>query len=107
MGRVGRRIGALALDWAIAYAASALFFTADGVVNGFAVSGIFVVLQIVFIPTIGAAGSDCGVPSFGLCCSGWLSPRWSGTRTNAVSTTRSPERCSSAARPTVAVGDQS
>ena len=55
MGRVGRRIGALALDWAIAYAASALFFTADGVVNGFAVSGIFVVLQIVFIPTIGGS----------------------------------------------------
>ena len=55
MGRVGRRIGALALDWALAYGAASLFFSLDGVVNGFAVTGIFVGLQIVFIPTIGGS----------------------------------------------------
>jgi uncharacterized RDD family membrane protein YckC len=55
VGRVGRRIGALAIDWALAYGAGALFFSPDGVVNGFAVSGVFVALQIVFIPTIGGS----------------------------------------------------
>ncbi|TFB54885.1 RDD family protein [Cryobacterium sp. TMT1-19] len=55
VGRVGRRIGALALDWALAYGAAALFFSTSGVVNGFAVTAIFVGLQIVFIPTIGGS----------------------------------------------------
>ncbi|TFC96860.1 MULTISPECIES: RDD family protein [Cryobacterium] len=55
VGRVGRRIGALAIDWSMAYGAGALFFSSDGVVNGFAVSGLFVALQIVFIPTIGGS----------------------------------------------------
>lgn len=51
MGRPGRRIIALAIDWALAYAASALFFQTDG----FAMTLIFIVLQIVFIPTIGGS----------------------------------------------------
>jgi uncharacterized RDD family membrane protein YckC len=55
VGRVGRRIGALTVDWALSYGAAALFFTTDGVVNGLAVSVIFVGLQIVFIPTIGGS----------------------------------------------------
>ena len=55
MGRVGRRIGALALDWGLAYGAAALFFSTDSGVNGFAVTGVFVGLQIVFIPTIGGS----------------------------------------------------
>ncbi len=55
MGRVGRRLGALALDWALAYVAAALFFSTNDVVSGFAVTGIFVILQVVFIPTIGGS----------------------------------------------------
>lgn len=55
MARPGRRIAALAIDWALAYAASALFFSADGFVNGFATTGLFVALQILFIPTIGGS----------------------------------------------------
>ncbi|TFB51354.1 RDD family protein [Cryobacterium tagatosivorans] len=55
VARPGRRIAALAIDWALAYAASALFFSADGFVNGFATTGLFVALQILFIPTIGGS----------------------------------------------------
>jgi len=55
VARAGRRIAALAIDWALAYAASALFFTRDGFVNGLATTAIFVALQIVFIPTIGGS----------------------------------------------------
>ena len=51
MGRLGRRIAALAIDWALAVAASVIFFNYDG----FATTLIFVVLQIVFIPTIGGS----------------------------------------------------
>jgi len=55
VARPGRRIAALSIDWALAYAASALFFTVGGTVMGFATTGIFVALQIVFIPTIGGS----------------------------------------------------
>ena len=51
MGRLGRRIAALTIDWALAVAASVIFFNYDG----FATTLIFVVLQIVFIPTIGGS----------------------------------------------------
>lgn len=51
MGRLGRRIAGLAIDWALAVAASVIFFNYDG----FATTLIFVVLQIVFIPTIGGS----------------------------------------------------
>lgn len=51
VGRPGRRIGALAIDWALAYAASFIFFENAGI----ATTGIFVLLQIVFIPTIGGS----------------------------------------------------
>lgn len=51
VARVGRRFAALAIDWALAVAASALFFN----YNGFATTLIFVGMQIVFIPTIGGS----------------------------------------------------
>jgi len=51
VGRVGRRIGGIAIDWAIAVLFSVAFFH----YNGFATTIIFVVLQIVFIPTIGGS----------------------------------------------------
>ena len=51
MGRLGRRIAGLAIDWVLAVAASVIFFNYDG----FATMLIFVVLQIVFIPTIGGS----------------------------------------------------
>ena len=53
VGRAGRRIGAIVIDWAIAYLISFAFFRVDGIANGWATTGIFVLMQIVFIPTIG------------------------------------------------------
>lgn len=49
MGRPGRRIAGLAIDWGLAVAVSLIFFNYDG----FATTLIFVVLQIVFVPMIG------------------------------------------------------
>ena len=51
MGRLGRRIAGLAIDWVLAVAASVIFFNYDS----FATMLIFVVLQIMFIPTIGGS----------------------------------------------------
>jgi uncharacterized RDD family membrane protein YckC len=51
VGRVGRRIGAIAVDWAIASFLSFAFFRYDS----WATIGIFALLQIVFIPTIGGS----------------------------------------------------
>lgn len=50
VARLGRRIAALFIDWAIAYGLSYAFFRqADGATNGFVTSGIFVAMQIVFV----------------------------------------------------------
>jgi uncharacterized RDD family membrane protein YckC len=51
VGRPGRRIAALAIDWAIAVAVSILFFN----YNGGATTLAFAVLQVVFIPTLGGS----------------------------------------------------
>jgi uncharacterized RDD family membrane protein YckC len=51
VGRPGRRIGALAIDWAVAYALAVVFYQGDGV----AITLIFAALQVVFIPTIGGS----------------------------------------------------
>ncbi len=51
VGRVGRRIGALAIDWACATVVSIAFFAYDG----WATMAIFAVVQIVFLPLL--AGS--------------------------------------------------
>ena len=47
IGRFGRRLGALAVDWGIAYLLSWVFFRPDP--DGFATLGIFGVLQVVFL----------------------------------------------------------
>ncbi len=51
IARVGRRIGALAIDWAAAVIISIAFFQYDSI----ATLLIFAVVQIVFIPTIGGS----------------------------------------------------
>ena len=59
VGRVGRRIAALLLDWAIAYVIALLWLglselTQPGL-GQFAILGIFVALQIVSIPVLGGS----------------------------------------------------
>ncbi|MDQ1582423.1 MAG: hypothetical protein QOF36_477 [Microbacteriaceae bacterium] len=51
VGRIGRRLAGVAIDWAIAVLVSVAFFRYDP----FATLAIFVALQIVFIPTIGGS----------------------------------------------------
>jgi len=51
VGRPGRRIGGIAIDWAIAVLISFAFFDYDG----WATLGVFAVMQVVFIPTIGGS----------------------------------------------------
>ena len=74
MGRLGRRIGAIALDWILALTITMLFPTSEqteGLVTGL----IFAVMQIVFIPTI---GGSIGHRVFGLRIirlgGGWVGP---------------------------------
>ncbi|GGD77625.1 RDD family protein [Microbacterium murale] len=51
IARVGKRIGALVIDWAAAVVISIAFFQYDSI----ATLVIFAVVQIVFIPTIGGS----------------------------------------------------
>ncbi|MEN2740907.1 RDD family protein [Microbacterium sp. X-17] len=51
IGRVGRRLGGLAIDWACAVVISIAFFGYDS----FATLLVFAVVQIVFLPTIGGS----------------------------------------------------
>ena len=51
VARVGRRIGAIAIDWAAAVIISVAFFQYDAI----ATLVIFAIVQIVFIPTIGGS----------------------------------------------------
>ncbi|WP_431277440.1 RDD family protein [Leifsonia poae] len=51
VGRVGRRIGAIVVDWGIAALISWAFFHYDPLANIL----IFALMQIVFIPTIGGS----------------------------------------------------
>ncbi|GAB3131076.1 RDD family protein [Marisediminicola antarctica] len=56
IARLGRRIAALFIDWAIAYALAWLLFRGDdGIVEAIYITGVFVVLQIVMI-TFAAGG---------------------------------------------------
>lgn len=56
VGRVGRRLAALAIDWASAMILVALFFpTANSVGNGWANSVAFAVLQVLFLVTTGSS----------------------------------------------------
>ena len=51
VARIGRRIGALAIDWAASVVISIAFFAYDS----FATLVIFAIVQILFIPTIGGS----------------------------------------------------
>ena len=51
IGRPGRRLLGFAIDWGIAIGVSLIFFSYDPAANLI----IFVILQIAFIPTIGAS----------------------------------------------------
>lgn len=51
IARIGRRIGALAIDWAAAVIISVAFFQYDSI----ATLVIFAFVQIVFIPTLGGS----------------------------------------------------
>lgn len=51
VARIGRRIGALAIDWAAAVIISIAFFHYDSI----ATLLIFAIVQIVFIPTVGGS----------------------------------------------------
>lgn len=51
IGRLGRRILALAIDWALAVVISVAFFH----YNSFATLGIYAVMQIVFLITVGGS----------------------------------------------------
>jgi uncharacterized RDD family membrane protein YckC len=51
VGRAGRRIGAIVVDWAVASLISAAFFRYDPLANIL----VFAAMQIVFIPTIGGS----------------------------------------------------
>lgn len=51
IARVGRRLGALAIDWACAVIVSLAFFSYDSL----ATLAVFAAVQLVFIPTIGGS----------------------------------------------------
>jgi uncharacterized RDD family membrane protein YckC len=55
VGRVGRRLAAIALDWASAMLIALLFTPYESVAYTWVVPLVFAVLQIVFIPTIGGS----------------------------------------------------
>ncbi len=56
IARIGRRIAALCIDWAIAYGLAWLLFRGDdGIVEAIYITGVFVVAQIVLI-TFAAGG---------------------------------------------------
>ena len=56
VGRAGRRLAALAIDWASAMLVVAVFFPGStGVGNGWANTLVFAVLQVLFLVTTGAS----------------------------------------------------
>lgn len=71
VARLGRRLGALAVDWIIAMLVSGMFFGGDAWANLL----IFAVMQVIFLPTIGAS---LGHRVFGLrlirVTGGWVGP---------------------------------
>jgi hypothetical protein len=55
VGRVGRRIAAIAIDWAAALLLALLFAPYSSQLHSWVTLAIFAVMQIVFIPTIGGS----------------------------------------------------
>ncbi|MDA3148211.1 RDD family protein [Leucobacter sp. UCMA 4100] len=54
IGRVGRRVGAIIIDWVAALMITMLI-PVSGSAEGFVTGAIFAVMQIIFIPTIGGS----------------------------------------------------
>lgn len=55
VGRLGRRLAALAIDWAAAMLIALLFARYDSLLYSWVTLGIFALMQILFIPTIGGS----------------------------------------------------
>lgn len=55
VGRVGRRLAALAIDWASAMIIALVFLPYESGLYSWLTLGIFVLLQVLFIPTIGGS----------------------------------------------------
>lgn len=55
VGRFGRRLAALAIDWASAMVIALVFLPYDSDLYSWLTLGIFAVLQVLFIPTIGGS----------------------------------------------------
>ncbi|GAA0960641.1 RDD family protein [Frigoribacterium faeni] len=49
IARIGRRVGGIAIDWALAYIVAFAFFQGEGI----AITIVFVLIQIVFLITLG------------------------------------------------------
>jgi len=55
VGRAGRRIAAIAIDWAAAIVIALLFAPYSSVLHSWLTLAIFAVMQMLFIPTIGGS----------------------------------------------------
>jgi uncharacterized RDD family membrane protein YckC len=55
VGRVGRRIGAIAIDWVSALLIALLFAPYSSLLHSWLTLAIFAIMQVVFIPTIGGS----------------------------------------------------
>jgi uncharacterized RDD family membrane protein YckC len=55
IGRVGRRIAAIAIDWAAALLIALLFAPYSSMLHSWLTLVIFAVMQVLFIPTIGGS----------------------------------------------------
>lgn len=55
VGRVGRRIAAIAIDWASATVIALLFAPYSSVLHSWLTLAIFALMQVLFIPTIGGS----------------------------------------------------
>lgn len=75
VGRVGRRLAALAIDWAAAMLIALLFAPYDSLQYSWITLGIFALMQVLFIPTI---GGSVGHRAVGLrvvpVVGGWVGP---------------------------------
>lgn len=55
VGRIGRRIAAILIDWAAAIVIALLFAPYSSLLHSWLTLGIFVLMQVIFIPTIGGS----------------------------------------------------
>ena len=55
VGRVGRRLGAIAIDWGLALLIALLFAPYSSLTHSWVTLVIFALMQVVFIPTIGGS----------------------------------------------------